>query len=247
MPARHRRWKAVRGTRIRWPADRRKSPDPGLTRNMDAPPSARHGRRRRPSTSPRGGGWGRARPPERGPGRRARPGSPPWPWGSSGCAARIPGTPSRGAGPARGGARGIPPPGPGWRGWSKSRPGPCLTTPVTGIRHIPMPGRPTFPRAPGTMRSSSAADSRPRNVPSEHGNRSPGSRAGMPSPDFMPGPMSPMRNPPGSGRRPRTFPVPASRGTAVSGPFRGEKARNRPFRWNPRQDNAGFNQMESMA
>ncbi len=26
----------MRGTRIRWPADRRKSPDPGLDRNMDA-------------------------------------------------------------------------------------------------------------------------------------------------------------------------------------------------------------------
>ncbi len=64
-------------------------------------------------------------------------------------------------------------------------------------------------------------------------------------PGFHAGSDVPDAEPPGSGRRPRTFPVPASRGTAVSGPFRGERARNRPFRWNPRQDNAGFNQMES--
>ncbi len=61
MPARHRRWKAVRGTRIRWPADRRKSPDPGLDRNMDAGagvPAQGHG----PAQGDGRGGQGRAGP-----------------------------------------------------------------------------------------------------------------------------------------------------------------------------------------
>ncbi len=51
----------MRGTRIRWPADRRKSPDPGLTRNMDAGagvPSQGHG----PAQGDGRGGQGRAGP-----------------------------------------------------------------------------------------------------------------------------------------------------------------------------------------
>ena len=89
---------------------------------------------------------------------------------------------------------------------SKSQPRPCFMTPITGMRHISMPGRPTRLSVPGRMCLSKSANRRDRNVLSLYRCWSPSSNAGMSSLDLMSIPVSPMSTSSSFIRRLRTYP-----------------------------------------